>query len=439
MAVKLIKKHQDGTSGIRPLVSSWEQSLEWLQQTNNQLGSSNSGKYDPKTFNNNFLKAIAQPSISISAVPGQPTILKQSTPSGQMSGINIKPIGQALAEDAARIKKLKDATEAANKAANAAKFANGINIASSLTDPALALGEGIATSMGAKFAEKDAVSGAIDAIDSVGSSIGSMFGPAGTAIVKGVGMGLKVLDFADRAAGKEVKSFSGNTGSLAYTDFSTQGKQYRWTQRKKAGRAEAEKKVQQGFYGNAMQVKKQQDQLKAGAVDLAQQNQISNINTLGGIDNHKSLLAKKGTKLTLKNIKAKANYNHKRKHVPLDGNTGEIISGDVTSFADGGKFNLIPEGELHARLNHYDKSIAKYVTGKGIAVVTEEAGGTLTQHAEIERNEITFHLEVSKELEALHKRYNDGDKDAALEAGKLLVFEILENTVDNTGLIETVA
>ncbi|MGYP000749932642 len=32
----------------------------------------------------------------------------------------------------------------------------------------------------------------------------------------------------------------------------------------------------------------------------------------------------------------------------------------------------------------------------------------------------------------------DGSDEAAIEAGKLLVYEILENTVDNTGLLNTV-
>lgn len=32
----------------------------------------------------------------------------------------------------------------------------------------------------------------------------------------------------------------------------------------------------------------------------------------------------------------------------------------------------------------------------------------------------------------------DGSEEAAIEAGKLLVHEILENTVDNTGLLKTI-
>lgn len=93
--------------------------------------------------------------------------------------------------------------------------------------------------------------------------------------------------------------------------------------------------------------------------------------------------------------------------------------------------NVIPEGALHARLHHMDQ---EGITKKGIPVITEEDGGVV-QHAEIERNEIIFRLEVTKELEKLAK---DGSNEAAIEAGKLLVKEILENTEDNTGLINEI-
>lgn len=186
--------------------------------------------------------------------------------------------------------------------------------------------------------------------------------------------------------------------------------------------------------GLAKAVSKQQDQLKMGALDLAQQKSISNINKLGGFDPTKGLLAKKGTKLQLKNIKAKA--NHIKNLILLDENTGETISDDVTLFASGGQFNLIPEGALHAHKHNIEG--VEDITTTGIPVITVEEGGKIEQHAEIERNEITFHLEVSKELEALNQRYKEGDNTAALEAGKLLVFEILENTIDNTGLIQTI-
>lgn len=101
-------------------------------------------------------------------------------------------------------------------------------------------------------------------------------------------------------------------------------------------------------------------------------------------------------------------------------------------FAKGGTMNIIPEGELHARLHHIDQ---EGITKKGIPVISEEEGGEIVQHAEIERNEIIFRLEITKKLEELMQ---DGSEEAALEAGKLLVYEILENTDDRTNLIDSV-
>lgn len=111
--------------------------------------------------------------------------------------------------------------------------------------------------------------------------------------------------------------------------------------------------------------------------------------------------------------------------------------GQPPKFEEGGKVNVIPDGALHAHKHHLEDISPEYeqVTSKGIPVVTEEEGGKLKQHAEIERNEIIFRLEVTKKLEELMK---DGSDDAAIEAGKLLAHEIINNTVDNTGLMEVV-
>lgn len=108
------------------------------------------------------------------------------------------------------------------------------------------------------------------------------------------------------------------------------------------------------------------------------------------------------------------------------------ISNDIKAFKDGGKVepNVIPDGALHARLNHMDN---KDLTKKGIPVVAKD-GDKLEQTAEIERNEIVFNLSVTNKLEELMR---DGSAKAALEAGKLLTEEILHNTIDNTGLIDT--
>lgn len=109
----------------------------------------------------------------------------------------------------------------------------------------------------------------------------------------------------------------------------------------------------------------------------------------------------------------------------------------VTAFKNGGTVNVIPTGALHAHKHNMDKldDNYKHLTHKGIPVVVEE-GNKLVQQAEIERNEIIFRLEVTEKLEKLMKADTD---EAAIEAGKLLVYEILENTIDNTGLLKEIS
>lgn len=107
-------------------------------------------------------------------------------------------------------------------------------------------------------------------------------------------------------------------------------------------------------------------------------------------------------------------------------------------FADGGQMNVIPEGSLHARLHHMEN--AENLTKKGIPVVDNEGN----QQAEIEHSEIIFNLETSKTLEDLCKKYYSDDYTAkekenfAIEAGKLLATQIMENTDDRVGLINSV-
>ena len=104
-------------------------------------------------------------------------------------------------------------------------------------------------------------------------------------------------------------------------------------------------------------------------------------------------------------------------------------------FQQGGSINIIPEGALHAHKHNMDM---EGITPKGIPVVSNEEGGEVEQQAEIEREEIIFRLEVTKKLEELEEKYYDEETsqrekdECALEAGKLLVEEILYNTQDNT-------
>lgn len=113
----------------------------------------------------------------------------------------------------------------------------------------------------------------------------------------------------------------------------------------------------------------------------------------------------------------------------------EVIETDTTQKS------VIPEGALHKNKHHLDKVGLddSEITKKGIPVIDNQGN----QQAEIELNEIIFTLEVTKELEKRYKEYYEKDTsqsrkdELALEAGKLLWKEILYNTDDRTGLIDT--
>ena len=104
---------------------------------------------------------------------------------------------------------------------------------------------------------------------------------------------------------------------------------------------------------------------------------------------------------------------------------------ELQIFANGGAINIIPEGARHSRLNHLDEVHDDFedVTKKGIPVVTPTEDGDLEQVAEVECGEIIFSKFVTEKLEELMK---DGSDESAIEAGKLLVKEIIKNTDDKT-------
>lgn len=155
--------------------------------------------------------------------------------------------------------------------------------------------------------------------------------------------------------------------------------------------------------------------------DMARFSAASNIHSIGANlqlrGGYNSMVAaKNGAKLfnNLDDVKRILEYKNK-----------------VETFKQGGSINVIPDGALHARKHHLEEIDEKYkdVTHKGIPVISESEGGEITQHAEVEKEEIIFRLEVTQKLEKLAKENTD---ESAIEAGKLLVEEILYNTKDNT-------
>ena len=196
--------------------------------------------------------------------------------------------------------------------------------------------------------------------------------------------------------------------------------------RKKANYLASEVRRQDGDINNIMN--KAQDAFLASnnAQTIGLQNQMD----LNGVNWNKALRAKEGLKLDRNFAQQVIKLSKDKK------NNAQNVQVDIIEFKNGGAFNVIPSGALHAHKHHLEDVDEKFeeVTTKGIPVITENEEG-IVQHAEVEKEEIIFNLEVTKQLEKLMQ---DGSDEAAIEAGKLLVHEILENTVDNTGLLNKI-
>ena len=179
-----------------------------------------------------------------------------------------------------------------------------------------------------------------------------------------------------------------------------------------------------------------------GMVSINNQNYYNKL--LGGINANSTYIGRSGLKLPtatdIQDIRKKMNSRNntlkKQRELINKIDTSKEIDkidiSDVTKvpqFKEGGTVNVIPEGALHARLNKMEGG-GETITKKGIPVVDNNG----TQQAEIENNEIIFRKEVTTEIEKLEK---DGSDQAAIQCGKLLAFEILENTEDRTGLTQT--
>lgn len=270
------------------------------------------------------------------------------------------------------------------------------------------------------------------AMNTIGD-IASAFGPVGGL----VGAGAKVLGTLITSIGPNVK---GNTAKELTDSSSSYGGLDKLDSKKfglfgiGAGKRYAKKvaeREQQRIKSEGILKSAQTDQ-EAAAGSIQNLANRYNLNMSGGWQQNNGIrFGKSGTKVSYDLSFAHKVLNHLKEDTP-------------EKFEKGGKVNIIPEGALHARKHNIDTpELDGKITKKGIPVIVEGENG-IKQVAEIEKNEIIFTKEITEKLEELRDKYSDDEssskeKDAiAIEAGKLLVQEILYNTQDNTGLLNEV-
>ena len=267
-----------------------------------------------------------------------------------------------------------------------------------------------------------------DSIDDVANSaakIATKFGPWGYAAAGAI----KTVNFASKAFGEKVDGFDGGTGSSGFRDFTVQSKQFRGfnpfgaSKSSKAYQAQVAKQKEK-FASAKSIVEQQKQQNEARKQSLGNQNISTQQQLNGGLD-YSSVLAKEGGQLN----------NLLERVEELD--VVELFVQNlqkITALKNGG--SVIPSGALHKNKHNLEiDELDGKITEKGIPVISVEEGGEIIQHAEIERDEVILEITLSKKLEKL---YYDGSDEAATEAGRLLVNELMESTTDNTGLINKI-
>ena len=270
------------------------------------------------------------------------------------------------------------------------------------------------------------------AMNTIGD-IAPSFGPVGSI----VGAGAKVLGTLFTSIGPNVK---GNTSKELTDSSSSYGGLDKLDSKKfglfgiGAGKRYAKKvaeREQQRIKSEGILKSAQTDQ-EAAVGSIQNLANRYNLNMFGGWQQNNGIrFGKSGTKVSYDLSFAHKVLNHLKEDTP-------------EKFEKGGKVNIIPEGALHARKHNIDTpELDGKITKKGIPVIVEGENG-IKQVAEIEKNEIIFTKEITEKLEELRDKYSDDEssskeKDAiAIEAGKLLVQEILYNTQDNTGLLNEI-
>lgn len=214
---------------------------------------------------------------------------------------------------------------------------------------------------------------------------------------------------------------------------------FSWKSRKKANDAIANAKIMQNTISNIADTASDQ---RLAVQSMGEQAGLAySIMNNGGFNQKYTYAAKEGGLLEWHPV-IELNWELKNKEellewVPEFKKGGSVGESDIPKIEETTQKNVIPEGALHKNKHHMEH--AEGLTKKGIPVIDNDG----EQQAEIEHSEIIFTLEVTKKLEEYYNIFysdessNKEKEQAAIDAGKLLVYQILENTDDRTNLIES--
>lgn len=129
------------------------------------------------------------------------------------------------------------------------------------------------------------------------------------------------------------------------------------------------------------------------------------------------------------------------KEIEIKKNGGQLQDIEVSQ-----EQSVLPDGSLHRNKHHLDLD---NVTNKGVPVITIDGDAntfeeikahedSITQHAEVESLEVIFSKELTDFIEQKRKEWHINNSNAILEeVGKRVTKELLENTKDSTGMIES--
>lgn len=129
------------------------------------------------------------------------------------------------------------------------------------------------------------------------------------------------------------------------------------------------------------------------------------------------------------------------KDVEIKKNGGQLQDIEVAQ-----EQSVLPDGSLHKNKHNLDLD---HVTNKGIPVITIDGDAntfdeikahedSIKQHAEVESLEVIFSKELTDFIEEKRKEWHKtGSNEVLEEVGKRVTKELLENTKDSTGMIES--